>query len=51
MKLPRDLSGREVAGAIPDHKRLRLGTLNGILLAVASHKHMQKGAITELFSR
>jgi len=81
MKLPRDLSGREVADArvsrlgyqvvhergshivlqtdtpshqriaIPDHKSLRLGTLNGILLAVASHKHMQKGAITELFSR
>jgi hypothetical protein len=27
------------------------GTLNAILRVVASHKHMQKGAITALFSR
>jgi len=68
MKLPRDLSGRELVKAlcknwgyrqihqtgshiiletedpsrhrlaVPDHKSLRVGTLNGILRAVADHK-------------
>lgn len=68
MKLPRDVSGRDLANAlvkrsgyiqvhqagshmmldtaipshqriaIPDHKELRVGTLNGILRAVAMHK-------------
>ena len=73
MKLPRDLSGRDLAKAlcknwgyeqihrtgshiileteepsghrlsVPDHRSLRVGTLNGILRAVANHK----GAIRE----
>ena len=68
MKLPRDLSGRSLAGllvqrwdyrmvhqtgshiildtktpspqrlSIPDHRVLRIGTLSGILRAVAHHK-------------
>jgi len=78
MKLPRDLSGREVAAAlvrrleyrvvheshivletdtpshqriaIPDHKSLRVGTLNAIFRAVAPRKHVEKDAITSLFS-
>jgi len=35
--------------AIPDHKSLRLGTLNAILRTVASHKHVEKDAIISLF--
>lgn len=75
MKLPRDLSGRELAAAlcrrwdyrqvhqvgshiivqtetpahhrlaIPDHKPLRIGTLNGILRAVAAAKQTTREAI------
>jgi hypothetical protein len=38
MRLPRDLSGRELARAtIPDHAALRVGTLAGIIDDVASH--------------
>jgi predicted RNA binding protein YcfA (HicA-like mRNA interferase family) len=78
MKLPRDLSGREVVDAlvrklddrvvhekgshivletdspsrqrivIPDHKSLRLGTLNAILRVVASHKRIDKDQIAAL---
>ncbi|MGA2379663.1 MAG: type II toxin-antitoxin system HicA family toxin [Spirochaetia bacterium] len=81
MKLPRDLSGREVAEAlvrkldyrvvhergshivlqtdapshqriaIPDHKNLRLGTLNAILKAVASQKHIEKDAVIALLQK
>jgi len=80
MKIPRDLSGREVAStlvkrlgysivhergshivletddpthqriAIPDHKNLRLGTLNAILKTVASHKQLKKGEIVSFFT-
>ena len=34
--------------AIPDHKILRLGTLNGIVRAVASHKHMEKNEVAAM---
>jgi predicted RNA binding protein YcfA (HicA-like mRNA interferase family) len=77
MKLPRDLSGRELAAglcrhwdyrqvhqvgshisletatprhqriAIPDHKSLKVGTLNNILRAVASHKGVTREKILE----
>ncbi len=80
MKIPRDLSGREVAAslvkslgysivhergshivletddpthqriAIPDHKSLRLGTLNAILKAVASHKRLRKDEVVSLIT-
>ena len=70
MKIPRDLSGRELIKAlcrnwgykqvhqvgshvileteepshhrlaVPDHRALRVGTLNGILRAVAEHKRV-----------
>jgi predicted RNA binding protein YcfA (HicA-like mRNA interferase family) len=33
---------------IPDHKSLRLGTLNAILRAVASHKHIDKDQVAAL---
>jgi predicted RNA binding protein YcfA (HicA-like mRNA interferase family) len=79
MRIPRGLSGREVAAtlvrklnyrlvhergshivletdkpshqriAIPDHKSLRLGTLNAIFRTVASHKHIEKDEIISLF--
>jgi predicted RNA binding protein YcfA (HicA-like mRNA interferase family) len=75
MKLPRDLSGRDLANtfcknwgyrvvhqsgshiildtdsptsqrvAIPDHKTLRIGTLNSILRAVAHHKCVERSDI------
>jgi len=75
MKIPRDLSGRDLikalcrdwgyrqvhqAGshviletgepahhrlAVPDHHVLRVGTLNGILRAVAEHKRITREAI------
>ncbi len=78
MKLPRDLSGREVVDAlvrkldyrvvhergshivletdspsrqrivVPDHKRLRLGTLSAVVRAVASHKRMGKDQVALL---
>ena len=77
MKLPRDLSGRDLvrclcreweyrqvhqAGshiilqtrtpqphrmAVPDHKSLRVGTLNGILRAVAEQKGVDRQAILD----
>jgi predicted RNA binding protein YcfA (HicA-like mRNA interferase family) len=77
MKIPRDLSGQELAAAlcrhwgyekvnqvgshiilqtreptphriaIPAHKAVRLGTLNGILRAVANHKGVDKQAILD----
>jgi predicted RNA binding protein YcfA (HicA-like mRNA interferase family) len=77
MKLPRDLSGRELADSlcrrwgyvvvhqrgshiilqteqpshqrlsIPDHVPLRIGTLNGILRAVASHKNVSRDELLE----
>ncbi len=47
MRLPRDLSGRVVAKAlvIPDHNSLRVGTLNAIIKAVASHKCIDKNRV------
>jgi predicted RNA binding protein YcfA (HicA-like mRNA interferase family) len=78
MKLPRDLSGREVVDAlvrrlgyrvvhekgshivletdspshqrivVPDHKVLRLGTLNAVLRAVAAHKGLDKNQVAAL---
>ena len=72
MKIPRDLSGRELIKAlcrswgykqvhqvgshvvleteepshhrmaVPDHSTLRVGTLNGILRAVAEHKRVSR---------
>jgi hypothetical protein len=77
MKLPRDLSGRDLAASlcrrweyaeinqegshiilqtqvpfphrlsIPDHRVLRIGTLNGILRAVAMHKKVDRLTILE----
>jgi predicted RNA binding protein YcfA (HicA-like mRNA interferase family) len=77
MKIPRDLSGRELIQclccnwgyrvihqegshvlleteepshqrlSIPDHKILRVGTLNAILRAVANHKHIERQVIIE----
>lgn len=77
MKIPRDLSGRELASAlvrdfgyalvhqegshiilqtenpshhrlsVPDHDTLRIGTLNGILRAVAGHKGIRKEDILD----
>jgi len=38
VKLPRELSGRDLARVIPDHRPLRLGTLNAILRQVAAAK-------------
>lgn len=35
--------------AIPDHKSLRIGTLNAIIRAVADHKHVSKDEILALF--
>ena len=78
MKVPRDLSGRELVQilvkslgykiihqrgshvvletedpshhriAIPDHKALRIGTLNAITKAVAQHKGISKEKILSL---
>jgi predicted RNA binding protein YcfA (HicA-like mRNA interferase family) len=78
MKLPRDLSGREIIKAlckywgyrqvhqvgshviletddpshhrlaVPDHKILRVGTLNGILRAVAKHKSINREDLLRL---
>jgi hypothetical protein len=58
MKLPRDLSGdklarllcrkwdyqqiNQVGSHIPAHKALRIGTLNGILRTVATHKNVDR---------
>ena len=77
MKIPRDLSGRDLAQAlcrkwgyriihqegshlvletqepphqrlaVPAHKKLRIGTLNAILRAVAKHKGVERQAIVE----
>jgi predicted RNA binding protein YcfA (HicA-like mRNA interferase family) len=77
MKLPRDLSGRELVAAlcrhwgyekvnqvgshvilqtqeptphriaVPEHKKLRVGTLNGILRSVAHHKGVDRQAILD----
>lgn len=77
MKLPRDLSGHDLAAAlcrrwgyvkvnqagshiilqtqdptshrvaVPDHKIMRVGTLNGILRAVANHKGVDRKAILD----
>lgn len=77
MKLPRDLSGRELIAAlcrgweyvkvnqvgdhvvsqtqtpfphriaIPDHKTLRVGTLNSILRSVSRHKGVDRQAILD----
>ena len=33
--------------AIPDHKNLRVGTLNNILRSVAKHKHISRKNILE----
>ena len=35
--------------AIPDHKILRVGTLNSIIRAVANHKRVSKDEIIALF--
>ena len=78
MKLPRDLSGREVVDSlvrmlgyrvvhekgshivietdspsrqrivVPDHKVLRLGTLNAVPRAVAAHKGLDKNQVAAL---
>jgi predicted RNA binding protein YcfA (HicA-like mRNA interferase family) len=34
--------------AVPDHKALRVGTLNGILRAVSSHKGVPREDVLEL---
>jgi predicted RNA binding protein YcfA (HicA-like mRNA interferase family) len=77
MKIPRDLSGRELAAAlcirwgyaevnqvgshiilqtadpaphrvaVPAHKTLRVGTLNGILRSVANHKGVDRQDILD----
>ena len=77
MKIPRDLSGHELAAAlcrhwgyeqvnqvgshvilqtqeptphrvaVPEHKELRVGTLNGILRGVANHKGVDRQAILD----
>ena len=77
MKLPRDLSGHDLAAglcthwgyekvnqigshiilqtreptphriAVPAHKAVRVGTLNGILRAVANHKGVDRRAILD----
>jgi predicted RNA binding protein YcfA (HicA-like mRNA interferase family) len=77
MKLPRDLSGRDLITAlcrdweydqvhqvgdhvilqtetpfphriaIPDHKALRVGTLNSILRAISRHKGVERQAILD----
>ena len=77
MKIPRDLSGRDLIKAlcrswgykqvhqvgshvileteepshhrlaVPDHRALRVGTLNGILRAVAEHKRVTREAILD----
>ena len=77
MKIPRDLSGRELIKAlcrdwgykqvhqvgshviletgepahhrltVPDHRVLRVGTLNGILRAVAANKRVTREAILD----
>jgi hypothetical protein len=58
MKLPRDMSGDELARrvegehrvTIPVHPALRVGTLNSILTAVAAHFERDKAALSrELF--
>ena len=79
MKLPRDLSGEQLARAlckhwryvqshqsgshivldtqepshhriaIPAHKSLRIGTLNGILRSVAEHKGVSREVILKVF--
>jgi hypothetical protein len=53
MKIPRDLSGREVATTLV--RRLgyqivheRVGKLNAIFRAVALHKHIEKDRIISL---
>ncbi len=35
--------------AVPDHRALRVGTLNGILRAVAEHKHVTREDILNTF--
>jgi len=35
--------------AVPDHGHLRVGTLNGILRAVADHKRVTREAILNTF--
>ena len=77
MRIPRDLSGPELAAAlcrhwkyvklhqigshiilqtqeptphriaVPAHKTLRIGTLNGILRAVANHKGVDRQAVLD----
>ncbi len=79
MKIPRDLSGRELIKVlcrkwgykkvhqvgshviletaepshhrlvVPDHRVLRVGTLNGILRAVAEHKYVRREDILNKF--
>jgi len=34
--------------AIPDHRSLRIGTLNAVIRAVAAHKHVSKDEILTL---
>ena len=46
MNIPRDLSGHELV-AVPAHKAVRIGTLNGILRAVANHKGVDRQAILD----
>lgn len=36
--------------AVPDHKSLRLGTLNAIFRSVALHKGMEKGEIAAMLT-
>jgi hypothetical protein len=49
MRLPRDLSGREIA---PDHPALRIGTLAAILDDVASHLGRgREDLLVDLFGR
>jgi len=77
MKIPRDLSGKQLVAAlcrdwgyvrvhqvgshivletqeptrhrvaVPEHKALRIGTLNGILRVVANHKGVDRQAILD----
>ena len=35
--------------AIPNHKSIRVGTLNGILKSIASHKGMNRDSLIGLF--
>ena len=52
MKLPRDLSGRELHVTIPQHKALKVGTLNAILTDVAAYLEMDRAELSgKLFGR